>query len=283
MKRDVLAAAALLAFTGVAVLGYAVLFEGFGSAGLDVVELQGGVVLDDGAGPRALLRGTRVRAGGEVVAGADGRAVLAAGPDLRVTVAREAAVRLTAVTRDEVRLELERGRVEATVRAAGPRVAVEAGAARASAVDADFVAVREGLAVGFEASRGRVDLSGVEGADVLEAGERVQAMGDGPLRAVAGEALLLAVTPLPTTRVRAGTAGIAGKTAPGARVQVLRGAEVVAAGSAASDGAFRLEVALGEGDNRFVVEARDLFGAARVAEVQVTRDTTAPTIGVEVR
>ncbi len=283
MKREVLAALALLAFTALAVLGYAMLFEGFGSAGLDVVELRGGVAMDDGAGQRALLRGATVRAGGEVIAGSDGHAVLAAGNGLRVTVAPDATVRLTAITAREVRLELERGRVEATVRAAGPRLAVEAGAARASALDADFVVVRDGTAVGLESTRGRVDIDGIVGVEALDAGERVVATAGVLVRAAAGEQLLLAVTPLPATRVRAGTASLAGRTAPGARVQVLRGEDIVVTGVAGPDGAFHLDAMLLEGDNHFVVEARDLLGAARVAEVQVTRDTTAPTIGVEVR
>lgn len=283
MKREVLASIGLLGFASLAVLGYALLFEGFGSEGLDVVELQGGVAMDDGAGPRALLRGGSVRAGGEVIAGSDGHAVLAAGSGLRVTVAPDAAVRLTAITDREVRLELERGRVAATVRATGPRLAVEAGAARASALDADFIVVREGTAVGLESTRGRVEVGGIAGVEAVDAGERVVATGGAPVRAAAGEQLLLAVTPLPAARVRAGTANIAGRTAPGARVQVLRGDVLVVAGAAGPDGAFQFDVALLEGDNRFVVEARDLLGAARVAEVQVARDTTAPTIGVEVR
>jgi hypothetical protein len=283
VKREVLAVLALLAFTALAVLGYAMLFEGFGSAGLDVVELRGGVAMDDGAGQRALLRGATVRAGGEVIAGSDGYAVLAAGNGLRVTVAPDATVRVTAITAREVRLELERGRVEATVRAAGPRLEVEAGAARASALDADFVVVRDGAAVGLESTRGRVDVGGIVGVEALDAGERVVATAGVLVRAAAGEQLLLAVTPLPATRVRAGTASLAGRTAPGARVQVLRGEDIVVTGVAGPDGAFRLDAVLLEGDNHFVVEARDLLGAARVAEVQVTRDTTAPTIGVEVR
>ncbi len=283
MKRELLASLGLLAFTALAVVGYAVIFEGCGSAGLDVVELRGGVALDDGSGPRALLRGAAVRAGGEVIAGADGHAVLAAGNGLRVTVAPEATVHLTAITAREVRLQLERGRVEATVRVAGPRLTVDAGAARASAQDADFVVVRDETAVGLEALRGRVEIGGIGGVDALDAGERVVATGRAALRSATGEQLLLAVTPLPAARVRAGTASISGTTAPGARVQLFRGDEVVASVTAATDGAFHLDAPLVEGDNHFAVEARDLLGEARVAEVHVTRDTTAPTIGVEVR
>lgn len=288
MTREGAGALGIALFLGVAWLGYAAIFEGLGRTQLVVREIGGLVASESDGRTVMLVAHQEVGPGARIVASEGGRAVL--GTDdgaLRLALAPAVALRVVAVERDAVSLELEHGRVRATVHPGGAALALGAGATRFRATDAEVAVAREGDEVGAIVTRGAVTLDGVPGVSGLTAGERLVRADDTVVRAPLAEELLLAVVPPVETHTRALDADVRGRTAPRARVRAGRldvsGATVWTEGRAGADGAFVLRVALEEGSNRLVVEARDVLGGVAVAEVSVTRDTRAPVVSVEVR
>ena len=223
-----------------------------------------------------LHEGDRLRSG-------DGAsAVLGLGADTRISVDATTTLEVLGVTADGVQLELEGGRVRATVRPGGGTVGVSAGGKRVEATDADFTVARDGNG-NFAASstRGDLTLEGVEGVSELPAGEEVVVPGGGsPIRAPASDALLLHVAWPTLPRTRASTVEVTGETQAGSTVEVTGGARP-ASGRADTKGHFQLTVQLAEGRNRLVAHARNVLGKeAEIANAEIERDTTAPSVGV---
>lgn len=283
MRRDLWIALALLALCGAGWLGWRVLFSDDGGT-FAVVEVRGDVRHVDGlGGQKAAVPGVVLGARDRLVARSDGTAVLGFGEGGRVTLEPSSAIEVVSVDPQGVKIELEGGKVHATVRPGSGSVGIRADGREARATDADFTAVRDTEGTfGVVAERGVVALEGAPGQAELRAGERVVLpKGGSPLRAPADEALLLYVVTPASTRTREANTKVRGKTQPAARVRVGAGgawSEV----KADAAGEWTASVALAEGENDVVVEATDVFGRAARSTVQVVRDTTAPAVGVEI-
>jgi hypothetical protein len=289
VSRELAAIVALVGLLVAAWVGYGIVFAEGGES-VVVATLSGDVSVSGAPG----AAGAAVRASDRVVSGAGGRAVLEVRDGrgeatARISVDPSTSIRLLQVDAAGARLELEGGRVRATVRPGGDRVGVVAAGREISVADADAVVARDGDVVGVEALKGAVELLGVAGVERLAEGERVTVSGEGLLRAPVTDALLLYVAPT-RERTREDHAEVQGRCAPGAVVRVRRAGASVDAGAggwvetrADTTGAFVAVVPLIEGDNTLVIEARDVFGAVAVSEARVVRDTTAPSGGVIIR
>ncbi len=284
MRGELFAVLTLLLILGAGWLAYVWVFERAGDADLLVQSVIGDVQharadgrVSQAQEGEALEREDRIRAGG------DGQAVLAFGPQMRVTVTPGSEVVVVDVTAEGVRLDLEGGEVQATVRPGGGTLGIGAEGRLFEMEDADLRMIRaDDGTVAVESLRGNVRF-GVEGAtQELHAGERVVApRGRPPLPPSSSEELLLQVQ-WPSRRSRSERATISGRTEPGASVRVGGPGEWVTV-RAAEDGSFAAETPLAEGVNEVRVEATSVLGNVGRSSGTLERDTTAPVVGVEIR
>lgn len=285
MPKELQALAVLLAVLAVGWLAYGAIFGDTGGSRLEVAFVEGAVRRVDALGVEAPAEaGQALLPRDRIVAGAGGRAVLALGPDSRVTVEESSSLRIVAVDDAGVRLELEGGRVQATIRPGSGPVGISSDGRTVTTTDADFTAVRgDDGTFGVASTRGDLALDGVEGATKVSVGERlVAAPGGAAVVGRASEELLLSVAWPSATRTRAETVAVTGRTEPGATVRVGReGAWTVVKADPRGD--FTARVPLDEGTNDVRVEATSVLGGATAVNSTVVRDTTAPSVGVEIR
>jgi hypothetical protein len=250
-------------------------------ADLEVAEMRGDVslVAADGAARAAEFGGT-VGVGESVRTGQDGTVRLATAEGAMVRIGRATTARVVQAGDGGVELELERGQVRARVRPGNGAVKVRAGERVVRTEDGEIGVVREGNAVTVEASEGSATVEGPGGARRVAAGKRVGWRGEATWEAPIGDAPLLEVA-WPTAPVARPRCTLVGKVEPGASVRVVSIAEVAPA-VADAGGAFSLEVPLPEGETTLVLEVTDAFGRVRTATGRVIRDTTAPTLRLEV-
>jgi hypothetical protein len=274
----------LLFVLGLGWLGYGYLFGDEGAGTLSVETVDGAVRrVDVLGGEQPAKPGDTLQLRDRLIADAGGRAVLSLGPDARVTVEESSSVRVLAVDEANVRLELEGGKVQATIRPGARSLGIEADGRALTTGDADFTAARSSDGtLGVTTTRGSVAVTGVPGAERLSAGQRlVAAPGGEAFLAPASAELLLNVAWPEATRTRAERVEVRGKTEPGARVRVGReGAwtEVVADAT----GAFSAQISLADGVNDVSVEARSVLGEVLAATHVIERDTRPPTLDVRV-
>ena len=283
MRKEILAflVVALLLFLGW--FGYQGLFGEDQGGVLTLIDVQGEVSHERPKEHHAAQPGDIVRPGERLEAGPDGAATLRFGDDTRLVLKSESSMRVVSVADDGVKVALDHGRVQATVRPGGAPVAVQAGDREVTAQDADVTIARsEDGTVGVEASRGNVGLTGFGSATQLRSGERlVAAAGRAAKVAAASDELLLSLALPPTSRTAAPVGLVVGTTEPGARVRVTAAGrtEVV---KADADGHFEVAVDLSEGRNAVVVEATGVLGNQMRADWSVERDTQAPAIQVQI-
>lgn len=263
-------------------LAYKWIFGNDAAERFRIVTVSGDVRhVDSRGGNEIATEGSRLSAGDRIVSGNGGRAVLGLGDNTRVAVDASTSVTVLGVNPEGVRIELDGGRVRATVRPGSGRVGVVASGREIVADDADFTAVRDDegtLAVVSE--RGSLALLGVAGVSEIGAGdELLLPAGGSPLRAPASEALLLQVVWPAPPRTREREVELKGKTQPKAKVRVSGGAKPVTA-VADAEGHFRVSITLAEGENRLAVVATNLLGRETEVQAQVVRDTTAPNVGI---
>ncbi len=272
---------ALLALAVIAVLGwvgYQLLFSDSAAAAVVLSEVRGDVQVESGGQRGAATAGAPIHASDRLVSGADGSAVLAFGTQSRVTVQANTSVQVTSVDPTGVRLSLEDGRVQATVRPGGPRLGIDAAGRAIRADDADFEIVRSPDGVAVQSSRGAVDVDGA----AVAAGDRTVIPSDGsPMQMPVSDALLLQMAWPAQDRTSTPKVRLTGTTEPSAKVTASTSAGT-ATTRADRAGAFVIEVALGEGENAVVVRAVNLFGQVAKAEWRVARDSTPPAIGVRI-
>ena len=184
-------------------------------------------------------------------------------------------MRVTSVDAEGVRLELEDGALEATVRPGTPPLRVANSGREVVAINADLaVGVADGV-LQVEAREGEVALSGADQTR-LEEGSVATLVDRKAVIAPIPEELLLTVDWPAKQRTRAESDVLQGRTAPGARVFV-RGPWGELTTTADAEGRFSIEVPLDEGGNSVTVAAVDPLGNDR--EVQgtlATRDTLGP-------
>ncbi len=270
----------VLAIFAVGAVGYQVLFGAGLAERFRVVSVAGDVRHEHADGASEAARaGSALLAGDRIVSGDGGQAVLGLGEGTRVAVDARSSVKVLGISDDGVRVELEDGRVTATVRPGSGVLAVRAGDQELTADDAEFTVARgDDGTVAAATTRGTVR---VAGASDLEAGEElVAAPGGSPLRAPVSDALLLQVAWPASGRTREEEVEVSGQTQPGATFTVQGGARPVS-GRADASGRFVVRVPLSEGGNRLLVKARSVLGReAEVAHAEVVRDTRPPSVGV---
>ena len=144
--------------------------------------------------------------------------------------------------------------------------------------DADVrVGVDEDGALAVTASRGEVEVRGVEGVPMLEAGERLGALPDERGVVDAATLALLLQVQWPEGAVRDETVPVAGQTAPFARVDIQGAGGTTRSLRAGPDGHFAVEVPLEEGANPLTIRASDPNGAEADASGTVEMDSRPPT------
>lgn len=276
--RELRAFAVLAALLVLAWWGWRLLFEDDAALRLELVQVDGEVLRVSGTDAAPARTGDRLAAQDRIQA-RDGTAVLAFGNDARVTVDKGSAIQVTDLSDEGVSIELENGKVHATVHPGAGQVRVGAGGPSLSASDADFTAVRRDGGFAVEGERGEVLVSGVPGLDRVRAGERAVSAGGGALTAPANADLLLSVVWPNEQRTRQERVTVRGSTEPGARVRLGppgAGVEVLAD----DQGRFEVELPLAEGHNRLEAVATGIFGNEARVVAEIVRDTQAPTIGV---
>ncbi len=273
------AASALLALTGVAAATMWWLVQREASSPLRITESAGAVRVKHDGREVAAAVGRALGADDVVSTGTDGRAELAFGPDGRIRLAPETSVQVRSADADGVRIELEGGAVQATVRPGSGVLRVGSHGRELQSADAEFdVALTGEDLLVAEVKRGVVRADGVDGVSTLEAGQRVSAPGSGAavLQPIAADLLLAVEWPDVRQKTRAPSTIVRGATVPGARVRVVGGEAPVEVRADAS-GQFSASVRLIDGRNPLQVVARDPFGrSASVDGVTVERDARAP-------
>jgi hypothetical protein len=274
-----------LALLAVAVIGllawvaWRFLFGGATAGTLLVLE-SSGEVQRIGEGPAEVVAvGTALEEQDRLVAGPDGRAVLGLGARTRVTLSENTAVKVLGADRRGVRLELENGKVQATVKRGGGSVGIVSGGRELVEEDGDITVARDrnGTLVA-EVTRGEARVLGMEGVDHLGAGERLVDPIDGdPLTGPVPDALLLNVVWPEARRGRLRSMEVSGKTEPGATVS--GGGVTTRAGP---DGGFRMVVPLEEGQNPVDLKVVNALGQSTTVRETFWRDTTPPSVGVQV-
>ncbi|MBN2799260.1 MAG: FecR domain-containing protein [Deltaproteobacteria bacterium] len=246
---------------------------------LVVAEVIGPVSLLGGQGEALTIGpGTRLSAHQRVATGPDARAVLALGDETRVRLGPESSVTVRSVDAEVVRLELEDGRLQATVRPSSGALSVTAGGREVLATDADLAMAVSGEVEVIQVDRGEAALVGVQGVRALERGERLTLRGDAdPQLGAIPEDLLLTVR-WPGRNTREDSVAVSGATEPGAAVQVRSGATLLQT-QADRDGAFSVVLPLVEGHNPVEIEATGVMGDYRELAGSVERDTKGPVFG----
>lgn len=278
MSAELRAFIAFILIVGVGWVGYQELFNDSAAVRVVLQDVHGTVELRSGSQVAPARVGAEVGAADRLVAGADGQAVLAFGGESRVTLEANSSLQVTSVDETGVRVSLEDGRVQATVRPGSPGLDIRSGGRTVTASDADFSVVRGAGGVGVETTRGAVD---VDGVPVVAGRRAVIADGATPMQMPASESLLLQVAWPGLERTPSGAVRLVGTTEPGASVRVRTPAGDVRT-TAGPDGAFAVDAALGEGENAVAVEAVNVFGQASTAQWHVVRDSTPPRIGVKI-
>jgi hypothetical protein len=248
------------------------------SGRLVVREVEGALTIRRGVETVHAAAGDVVGAEDHLTTGAAGQALLELTPGTRIRIGASTELTVLQVGAEGVRLALEDGQLQATVRPSAGAVRV---ASRGREVVSTQGAFRVGVAgdvLAVAAEEGEVVLTGVEPPGLLGVGTQTVAVGDQRTTAPIPEALLLAVEWPEPGRTRAPTERVRGTTAPGASV-VAEGSFGRRAVRAGSDGVFTLELPLEEGTNAVTVRAEDLLGgASSVAGELPTRDTTGPSL-----
>jgi hypothetical protein len=247
-----------------------------GQVELVVVEIRGAVMVTPGGAPsQAATEGQAIGVDDAIATPEGGRAVLALNGNTRIALGSSSRVRVDKVGAEGVRLELEDGALEATVRP-------ESGAVRVANRGRAVVATQGSFAVGVagdvfqvDAREGDVVLSGVD-VTRLEEGQQATVIDRHAEIAPVPDALLLDVAWPTLARTREEEGELAGTTVPGALVLVT-GRFGERRTRADATGAFRLSVPLQEGDNEVTVRCTDPLGRTRErAGALGRRDTTGP-------
>ncbi len=248
-----------------------------------VESVRGTVERQGREGTEAVEVGMRVGLEERIVVGEGSEAALAFGENMRLTLQSDSSLRVLGASVNGLRVELEDGRVQATVRPGGAALGVVAAEREVTTENAQFtMGVGATDAIGVEVREGQVAVSGVEGVESVGQGERLVATADGPLvQGAIPTRLLLEVQWPGAEATRMEKALIRGSTEPGA--EVMAGGEAGAVRTVADEeGRFALEVALEEGENSLKLQARGVTGQEQTAESTLTRDSEAPTGRFEV-
>ncbi len=231
-----------------------------------------------------LVAGAHLGPADRLSTGHDGLAVLSIGSETRIRVGPTSSLEVRAVDDEGVRIELEGGLVEATVRPGGGAVRLGNTGREVIAANADFrVAVDDGV-LQVETSRGEVALSGTSDTTRVRAGNQATVVDRHAALGPVPEELLLQVVWPEESRTRDTVTRVAGTTAPGAVVTIHGALPEPVTVRADGVGMFTAEVALVEGENRLDIQAVDPLGRKSPVRVSaLDRDTRGPSWQGDVR
>jgi hypothetical protein len=275
----------IVAVVALGLLGYGVLFRPENGTPLLIRDVGGRVEHIDREGHRAAaLPGTVLGPMERIETAADGQAVLSFGEESTVSLQHATNVRILGVNEAGVRLELDGGRVEATVRPGKGTLGIVNRNREIVADDATFtVGVNEDGTLAAEAHQGVIHVNGLEGVSALPQGQRLVAAREAKGRVAAiSESLLLEVNWPSDVRTREAEIALRGITDPGAHVQV-RVSDRVTTVTADADGHFEADVALQEGTNPLEVISEDPLGRKASDQKEVLRDNKPPGAQFQVR
>ncbi len=278
MNENLRIIVAVVCILVVGFLGYKVLFPGDEVVPLLVQAVEGSVHHVDQRGTReSVAPGLILEHSSRLETDANGRAFLALGGGSTLTVDQASSVRILDVSPDGVRMELDGGSVEATVRPERGSVGIVNRDREVVGRDGTFaVGVNPSGNMAVESHDGDVELIGIGQVATLAQGERLLLLSDGtPKVAAIPESLLLEVAWPESARTRHAEVAVRGLTDPGAEVRVGasgRWTTVVAD----AEGHFEAAISLDEGDNPLHVVSRDPLGRTSEDQKLVTRDSQPP-------
>jgi len=278
----------LLAAAVVLVLGYGgyhVLFAEAEYQRLTVASVAGEVTRTDErgavvpAGP-----GDSLHASAAIRVGAEGHALLVAGEGAQLMLEADTTVRVLAASRRGVQVELDEGRVQATVQPGSRVLGVRAGSRTARTEAGAFRVARDGDGyVRVAAEAGAVSVDGPDGAEALAVGQRLDVDPGGRAaisEAVLEEILLEVQWPEPTPGDT--PVPVDGQTTPHAKV-AIRGPGGTTELRADASGHFEGTIHLPPGDHVVRIDAADDLSPARTEERTLTRPAPVPVATTEVR
>lgn len=280
--RDVLKVLAVaVAVLLLGFLGYQALFGAGSGEALRVDGIEGEVfVVGSERNPAAL--GDVLGAEETLEAGEGGRAVLSFGDGGELTVEPDTKIRVLPSQGEGLRIELDGGRIQATVREGSPLGVVSGGREVRADGEAAFAVARSDDSTYVSAEKGELELRGFGDLTELGPDEVVVAPDEGnPRLEPASRALLLEVE-WPADAVRRERLPVQGRAGPGSQVTLRVDGNLAAEVSADGQGDWSAEVLLKEGPNVLVVEIEDPLGRQHSLEQVVDLDTTPPQLTVEV-
>ncbi len=278
MSENLRITLAVIAILAVGFVGYKVLFPGDDVVPLLVQAVEGSVHHIDERGDRSSVApGLVLEHSSRLETETNGRAFLALGGGSTLTVDQSSSVRILDVSRDGVRIELDGGSVEATVRPERGSVGIVNRDREVIGRDGSFaVGVNASGNMAVESHDGEVELVGIDQVATLGQGERLLLLSDGtPKVAAIPESLLLEVAWPESARTRHAEVAVRGLTDPGAEVRVGasgRWTTVVAD----AEGHFEASISLDEGENPLRVVSRDPLGHLQEDQTTITRDSEPP-------
>jgi len=278
--RDVLTVLVVaVAVLALGLLGYRLLFGDDPLDPLTIRRVEGEVThVHDGSRDAAEVGGILLP-DDRLLAAEGSRAVLGFGEESQLVVEESSGLRVLGEGAEGIRVELENGRVQATVRPGGPALDVVTGDREVRATEGEFVVARDDETTWVRLDDGQLALTGFGDVTALEGGQSVVASEDGVSSRLDPQLLLEVDWPAGATREE--RVELTGRADPRASVQVLGVAGEPTAIADAS-GNWSVEVVLKEGDNDLRVLATDPLGRVRESEFQVIRDSTPPTAEFQV-
>ncbi len=280
--RDVLKVLAVaVAVLLLGFLGYRGLFGGGAPNGLRVSEVQGDVFVV--GSERTVAEPGDVLGSQETLeAGAGGRAVLSFGSGGELTLEPQTKIRVLPSQGDGLRIELDGGRIQATVREGSPLGVVSGGREVRAEGQAAFQVARIQGSTYVSAQEGALDLRGFGDITELNADEVVVAPDGGSPRLDSASRALLLEVEWPSDAVRLERLPVQGRADPGSSVALRVDGTVASKTEADADGEWQAEVLLKEGPNVLEVEIIDPLGRTQTLEQMVDLDTTPPQLTVEI-
>ncbi len=245
-----------------------------GSDQLRIAEVVGGVTVTAAESHAVDVKaGLALSAADRIVTGTDGRLVLQLGDDTMIRLAEDSTVQVASVSADELQLELEGGRISATVRPTSASVRVGSQGRQVLAVDADFEAARIGDNFAVEVDRGELGAQGIPGTNRIGQGERLLLQGDAdPVMAPIPEDMMLEVEwPPKDFKTNKDVAVMAGRGEPGATIIVINDGKPKTT-IVKPDGTWTIPIQLRDDINVVDVNALGLFGGTADARGEITAD-----------
>lgn len=268
----------------VGLLAYFQLFETGNETAFRIRSIAGEVTHRMGGTEAPAVVGATLGAKDRLETQDGGRVELTLGEHTELTLSGASSLVLLGASADGLRVELEGGRVQATIRPGGARLAVVAGDREVVADQASFsVGVGTEGTTAVQASEGSVTLIGFGELDSLEQGQQVLAVaGQAPQKARIPTSLLLEVE-WPSETTRDAESRLVGHTQAGAVIWTeVHGKRLKTVADA--QGRFVLQgIHLEQGQNPIVVRGQGLLGGESVTKGSVVRDSKAPTGSFEVQ